>query len=375
MGGDGGTSSHKSPSPAPVTCPPSSSSSPPPPPPPDAEIASDPPKDLGFAEPIPDATSSSSPSKPVLSDDLRHKIVHQVEYYFSDENLPKDKFLLKYVKKDKGFVPIAVIASFRKMKKLVQDNSLIETALRTSSQLVVSSDGKKVKRLHPLLDSNIEDVKSRTVLVENLPEDYSTESIQQIFGDVGIIKNICIRDPHALHESTKTSKAELAISSKLHALVEYETVEAAEKAVATLNDEKNWRSGLRVEFLLKRMGKYGLATRGRKGTVSEKSNSAPVSDAARDAQDPVSSDNHDETHEEEQEEGHLPTEKGGRRGRNRGRGRSHKHHNSNGYGHGSFASGPGSEGLSKPPPGPKMPDGTRGFTMGRGRPLSSNDQC
>lgn len=82
-------------------------------------------------------------------------------------------------------VPIAVIASFRKMKKLVQDNSLIETALWTSSQLVslsstyiqtvifcrtlliygylckqvVSSDGKKVKRLHPLLDSNIEDAK------------------------------------------------------------------------------------------------------------------------------------------------------------------------------------------------------------------------
>lgn len=23
---------------------------------------------------------------------------------------------------------------------------------------------------------------------------------------------------------------------------------------------------------------------------------------------------------------------------------------------------------SKPPPGPRMPDGTRGFTMGRGRP-------
>nr|GEZ87964.1 la-related protein 6A [Tanacetum cinerariifolium] len=26
--------------------------------------------------------------------------------------------------------------------------------------------------------------------------------------------------------------------------------------------------------------------------------------------------------------------------------------------------------ISKPPPGPRMPDGTRGFTMGRGRPLS-----
>ena len=30
--------------------------------------------------------------------------VFQVEYYFSDENLPTDKFMLKHVKKDKqGF--------------------------------------------------------------------------------------------------------------------------------------------------------------------------------------------------------------------------------------------------------------------------------
>ncbi|XP_027158312.1 la-related protein 6A-like [Coffea eugenioides] len=36
-----------------------------------------------------------------LSDDLRDKIIKQVEYYFSDENLPADKFLMKYVSKDK----------------------------------------------------------------------------------------------------------------------------------------------------------------------------------------------------------------------------------------------------------------------------------
>ena len=29
----------------------------------------------------------------------------------------------------------------------------------------------------------------------------------------------------------------------------------------------------------------------------------------------------------------------------------------------------GSESLNKPIPGPRMPDGTKGFTMGRGRPL------
>ena len=34
-------------------------------------------------------------------------------------------------------VPLGVIASFRKMKKLVQDHSTIEAALRTSSKLVI----------------------------------------------------------------------------------------------------------------------------------------------------------------------------------------------------------------------------------------------
>ncbi|KAF3339863.1 la-related protein 6A [Carex littledalei] len=63
------------------------------------------------------------------------------------QNLPADKFLLKYTKKN---VPIRVIASFRKMQRLVNDDSLIEAALRTSSNLVVSEDGKKVKRLNPL---------------------------------------------------------------------------------------------------------------------------------------------------------------------------------------------------------------------------------
>ncbi|XP_058095594.1 la-related protein 6A-like [Magnolia sinica] len=111
---------------------------------------------------------------------------------------------------------MAVIASFRKMKKLVQDISLVEAALRTPSQLVVSSDGKKVKRLHALPDIDIEDAKLHTVLVENLPDAYSTESIQRIFGDVGNIKNICIHNPHSTEESTKASKAEKVISSKVN---------------------------------------------------------------------------------------------------------------------------------------------------------------
>ncbi|ONM53665.1 La-related protein 6A, partial [Zea mays] len=90
------------------------------------------------------------------------------------------------------------------MKKLVQDLSVIEAALRTSSKLVVSSNGKRVRRLHPLPHKELKDSKKSTVLVENLPPDFSMESIQEKIATVG-----------------KFSQA--------HVLIEYEVVEAAEK--------------------------------------------------------------------------------------------------------------------------------------------------
>lgn len=85
-------------------------------------------------------------------------------------------------------VPIPVIASFRKMKKLTRDYVVIVAALKESSLLViffishsnalvlmksnmlnnirgilflqvVSSDGKKIKRLHPLPQIEVRDPK------------------------------------------------------------------------------------------------------------------------------------------------------------------------------------------------------------------------
>ncbi|KAF3675032.1 putative pre-mRNA-processing factor 6-like [Capsicum annuum] len=69
---------------------------------------------------------------------------------------------------------------------------------------------------------------------------------------------------------------------------------------------------------------------------------------------------------------HAQKEKNGPRvpARSRGRGRRNKR-GTNGHGHGTTTSTHGVE-PSKPPPGPKMPDGTRGFAVGRGRPLSSS---
>ncbi len=55
-------------------------------------------------------------------DDLCVQIVQQVEFYFSDANISKDKFLLKHVKRNKeGFVSLKLISSFKRVKHLTKD--------------------------------------------------------------------------------------------------------------------------------------------------------------------------------------------------------------------------------------------------------------
>jgi len=317
----------------------------------------------------------------VLTDELRDKIVKQVEYYFSDENLPTDEFMLNFVKKNKqGFVPVGVIASFRKMKKLVQDHSIIEAALRTSSKLVVSSNGKRVRRLHPLPCSELNDAKKRTVLVENLPLGFSMESIQEKFGTVGKVMNITIHDPHAVGECAGSKKTDFMLSNKVHAIVEYEAVEAAEKAVTTLNDERNWRTGMRVILLAKRSvmvsGKHVQSSKENHGTVFKKKNEGQSS---KEVQQLVSEKNagadsgevaldkenvNSDVNNEEERQHQKTNPNSGRKGRYRSQGKG-----PSGQGHGSSSTISGSDSVNKPIAGPKMPDGTRGFMMGRGRSL------
>ncbi|KAK6917195.1 RNA recognition motif domain [Dillenia turbinata] len=301
--------------------------------------------------------------------DLEDKIVKQVEYYFSEENVLAKNFYKKYVKRNKeGFVPIEAIASFRKMKKLTRDIPFITNALRKSSLLALNSEGTMVKSLHPLSFS-FKEPKFCTVLVENLPGDHSKENIQKIFGQAGNIKSISIRDLDSIEESTKVVKPGRPISGKVHALVEYDSEDAAEKAVATLNDAEDWRNGMHVVLLRSRLSR-GL-DKERARAKSKKDSKVHTSEAVGDGRS-HNPGNHHETADDGDGK-HLPKErpkeKNGRRNRNHGRSRGQTSHAANGHGHGNPSSSLGTE-HTKPPPGPRIPDGTRGFTMGRGRPVA-----
>lgn len=74
-----------------------------------------------------------------------HQLSNQVEFYFSDSNLPRDKFLNEKVAADpEGYVDIALLCTFSRMKALLKVrrrgcftshhtrlNSMLRPSLRT----------------------------------------------------------------------------------------------------------------------------------------------------------------------------------------------------------------------------------------------------
>ncbi|XP_039063042.1 la-related protein 6C-like [Hibiscus syriacus] len=265
-----------------------------------------------------------------------------------------------------ALVPIPFIASTKKIKSLITNHQLLAQALCSSLKLVVSDDGKKVRRKHPFTEKEREQVQSRTVVVENLPEDHSHQNLDKIFNVVGSVKNIRICHPQESNSSR--SKNDYFMSNKLHALVEYDSTKFAEKAVERLNDERNWRKGLRVRLLLRLSPKSVLKTR-----KSEFDGILDDDDSPHAEHSEGSSPPNAESFETNAENSALGLKKGWSKSRGKLRGCAQNH-----TGRGLLSGSPQPSNavqceasMKQMLKGPRMPDGTRGFTMGRGKPLSS----
>ncbi|XVF15963.1 hypothetical protein REPUB_Repub09cG0201100 [Reevesia pubescens] len=70
---------------------------------------------------------------------LQARIVNQIDYYFSNENLIKDTFL-RHNMDEQGWVPIKLIAGFKKVSLLTDNIQLILDALRSSTAVEVQGD-------------------------------------------------------------------------------------------------------------------------------------------------------------------------------------------------------------------------------------------
>jgi len=80
-------------------------------------------------------------------------IRRQVEFYFSDSNLPMDRFLLSKVGgSENRSVDLSVLLSFRRMRRF-QPLTAIVDALKSSETLVLTDNDTKVRRKVPLPES------------------------------------------------------------------------------------------------------------------------------------------------------------------------------------------------------------------------------
>lgn len=80
---------------------------------------------------------------PAPDPQLHTRIVNQIDYYFSNDNLIKDTYLRQNMD-DQGWVPIKLIAGFNKVSHLTDNIQLILDAMRSST--VVEVQGDKIRK-------------------------------------------------------------------------------------------------------------------------------------------------------------------------------------------------------------------------------------
>mmetsp|Transcript_24821 Transcript_24821/g.28329 ORF Transcript_24821/g.28329 Transcript_24821/m.28329 type:complete len:445 (+) Transcript_24821:369-1703(+) len=75
-------------------------------------------------------------SKDDFMNAIKPRLLQQIEYYFSANNLNKDTYLRGQMDEE-GYVPIDIIANFRRVRDLTKDRSVIEELLKRSTALEV----------------------------------------------------------------------------------------------------------------------------------------------------------------------------------------------------------------------------------------------
>ncbi len=133
------------------------------------------------------------------SPDLEQKIIRQIEYYFSDVNMIRDKFLQNEVIKDDGWIPLSVLTTFKRLQSLTTDFKAIMNALKKSfSGLLQLNETENKIRRHPdrlLPNSQAElelTLRNRTVYVKGFPQtsDVTLDKLLQFFEKYGSTDNI-----------------------------------------------------------------------------------------------------------------------------------------------------------------------------------------
>ena len=188
----------------------------------------------------------------VVPPELHQRIIDQVEWYFSDENLLKDSFLMKHIHRNKqGLVSLKLVASFRKVKSITKDWRAVQSSLLHSSKLELNDDHNKVRRIAALPEVDYSHI-LRTVIIQNYPVPQPLQKdIEREFSKYGEVSLVRILHPDMpVPVDVKPSRRRYPVLGKsLCILVEFESQGEAKQACRKFNHQQSWRDQLAVSLL------------------------------------------------------------------------------------------------------------------------------
>ncbi|XP_068140471.1 la protein homolog [Drosophila tropicalis] len=207
-------------------------------------------------------------------------IIRQVEYYFGDANLNRDKFLREQITKSEegeGWVPLSVLITFKRLAALTTNFQEIINALNKSNEglLQVSEDKEKLRRHpeRPIPEHNEErrkEIQERTAYAKGFPLDSKMSDLLDFFSPYEKVVNLTMRKHY--DKPTKSYKFKGSI------FLTFQTKEQAKKFLEgekILYKERELLLKWQIDYLKEKQEEYQQKTEKRKNNQKKEAKPEP----------------------------------------------------------------------------------------------------
>ena len=196
--------------------------------------------------------SDSAEVGTVVNSDLQEKILKQVEWYFSDENLLKDSFMMKHINRNKqGYVSLKLVASLRKVKTITKDWKIVLESLKHSNLLVLNEEKTKIRRKTPAPQVDFTHITKTLIITDYPQENPNLADLEQQFGRYGEVTQVRIIYPgRAVPLDVKPCKTHHpSLGKDLCILVEYVSTDVAKASQKRIKEQQSWRDEMKIHLL------------------------------------------------------------------------------------------------------------------------------